>query len=434
MSARTTALSALIACRRQNGWSDGVLKSYIERDRLDRRDAALASRLCYGVLQNRMLLDHYLSACLNHGMAKLQPVVADILRLGAYQILFLDRVPNAAAVDEAVQQGKKYANRQAAGLINAVLRALTRKAESIPMPASLALRYSHSEELVSLLADSIGSEELEALLTCNNEAPEATLQTNLLRVSQEEAALALEAEGVKVSRHPLQTDCFTIAGAGSPERLKAFCGGLVYVQDPAAKLTVDAADPKPGQRVLDCCGAPGGKSIAAAIAMRDSGEIHCCDLHEGKLRLVRESADRLGIHIIQTFARDARNTPEALDGQFDLVICDAPCSGLGVIRKKPDIRYKDLKETEKLPALQRAILDRVSRCVRPGGILLYSTCTILKRENEQVVQAFLKDHPEFSSEDFSLCGGVRSESGMLTLLPHRHHTDGFFIAKMRRRA
>ncbi|MBR2977606.1 MAG: 16S rRNA (cytosine(967)-C(5))-methyltransferase RsmB, partial [Oscillospiraceae bacterium] len=164
MSARTTALSALIACRRQNGWSDGVLKSYIERDRLDRRDAALASRLCYGVLQNRMLLDHYLSACLNHGMAKLQPVVADILRLGAYQILFLDRVPNAAAVDEAVQQGKKYANRQAAGLINAVLRALTRKAESIPMPASLALRYSHSEELVSLLADSIGSEELEALL------------------------------------------------------------------------------------------------------------------------------------------------------------------------------------------------------------------------------------------------------------------------------
>ncbi|MBR2080822.1 MAG: 16S rRNA (cytosine(967)-C(5))-methyltransferase RsmB, partial [Oscillospiraceae bacterium] len=196
MSARTTALSALIACRRQNGWSDGVLKSYIERDRLDRRDAALASRLCYGVLQNRMLLDHYLSACLDHGMAKLQPVVADILRLGAYQILFLDRVPNAAAVDEAVQQGKKYANRQAAGLINAVLRALTRKAESIPMPASLALRYSHSEELVSLLADSIGSEELEALLACNNEAPEATLQTNLLRVSQEEAALALEAEGV----------------------------------------------------------------------------------------------------------------------------------------------------------------------------------------------------------------------------------------------
>lgn len=433
MSARTTALSALIACRRQNGWSDGVLKSYIERDKLDRRDAALASRLCYGVLQNRMLLDYDLSFCLNRDMSALQPIVADILRLGAYQILFLDRVPAAAAVDKAVEQGKKYANKQAAGLINAVLRALARKKNELPLPDSLAVQYSHPEALVSLLEESVGAKELEALLRCDNAAPETMLQTNTLRCTHEEAAAALENENIKPTPHPLQTDCFMVSGVGSPERLDAFRQGLVYVQDPAARLAVYAADPKPGQRVLDCCGAPGGKSFAAAIAMRDSGEIYCCDLHESKLRLVREGAERLGIHILQTYAQDARNTPDAWDEQFDVVICDAPCSGFGVIRKKPDIRYKDLRETEKLPELQRTILDRVCRCVRPGGTLLYSTCTILKRENEQVAETFLREHPDFAAEDFTLYRSLSSKNGMVTLFPHQHQTDGFFLAKMRRR-
>ncbi len=433
MSARTTALSALIACRRQNGWSDGVLKSYIERDRLDRRDAALASRLCYGVLQNRMLLDHGLAQCLDRGMASLQPIVADILRLGAYQILFMDRIPVSAAVDEAVEQGKKYANRQAAGLINAVLRALARRKDTLAEPESLAVRYSHSEELVSLLKESVGEEDLEPLLACDNESPETALQTNPLRCTAEEAFAALESEGVQPTPHPWLPGCFTVSGAGSPERLDAFQKGLVYVQDPAAKLAALAAEPKPGQHVLDCCGAPGGKSFAAAMEMENRGELLCCDLHEGKLRLVREGAERLGITIIRTQAQDARTAPEEWNGQFDLVICDAPCSGLGVIRKKPDIRYKDLKETEKLPELQLAILDRVCNCVKPGGTLLYSTCTILKRENEQVVRSFLEAHSAFEAENFAVCG-LQSDRGMLTLLPQRHHTDGFFIAKMRRRA
>ncbi len=431
MSARTTALSALIACRKQDAWSDGVLKEYIARDRLDRRDAALASRLCYGVMQNRVLLDFYISAFLKGKLSALQPVVLDILRLGMYQLTMMDRIPASAAVNEAVEMGKKYANRQAAGLINGVLRAVTR-VENLPQPKDLATKYSHSTQLVSLLRENVGEELMEPLLASHNEAPKTALQVNPLLGDFDEVFYELEQVGSEPERHPWLPGCILVSGTGNLEALDCFRQGKVYAQDPAAKLAVLAANPAPGMRLLDCCSAPGGKSFASAMLMENQGEIISCDLHSHKMKIIEAGAKRLGISIITAMQRDGREFCPEWENAFDTVICDVPCSGLGVIRKKPDIRYKDLGALEGLPKIQKDILDNVSRYLKPGGVLLYSTCTILKRENEVVVKDFLQRHDDYTAEDFSLPGEIMSRHGMLTLLPPVHGTDGFFLCKLRK--
>ena len=433
MNARTTALSALIACRKQGAWADGVLKEYIVRDRLDKRDAALASRLCYGVLQNRMLLDHYIGLCVNGPMGKLHPVTLDILRLGAYQILLMDKIPVSAAVNEAVEQGKKYVNKGASGLINGVLRRIAREKDSLPAPQTLAVRYSHPQELVDLLADSVGEERIEALLASHNESPQTVIQVNPLVASADEVCEKIEAAGAQLTPHPWLSDAWFATGTGSLESLPLFEQGGFFVQDPAARLAVLAAGLQPGMRVLDGCAAPGGKSFAAAMAMENCGEITSCDIHPHKITLLSKGAQRLGIGIITPVLQDSREFRTEWEGVMDAVIADVPCSGLGVIRKKPDIRYKELDALAKLPEIQLAILENLSRYVKPGGVVVYSTCTILRRENENVVRMFLSKHPEFTQEAFTLpeeLGGICD--GSITLLPSVHRTDGFFICKLRR--
>ena len=433
MNARTTALSALIATRRQNAWSDGVLKEYIARDRLDARDAALASRLCYGVLQNRMLLDFYIAYFLNGKLRELQPVVLDILRLGAFQIVFLDKIPVSAAVNEAVEQCKSYANRRAAGLVNGLLRAMARNRDALPEPPDLATKYSHPQKLVELLEESVGKDAIEPLLKCDNEITPTILHANPLRADAESVFAELEEAGAVLTQHPWLPDCRLAQGTGNLERLDAFRDGRVYVQDPAAHLAALASGVEPGMQMLDACAAPGGKSFAAAMQMRNEGSILSCDIHPHKLTLIEKGAERLGITMLQTRLQNAAEHDPALDGQFDAVIADVPCSGLGVIRKKPDIRYKPLEPLARLPELQRAILENVCRYVKPGGTLVYSTCTVLRRENEAVAEAFLKEHPDFSPETIPAPEGFGLENdGMLTLLPFKHDTDGFFICRMRK--
>lgn len=433
MDARRTALSALIACRKQGAWADGILKEYIARDKLDKRDAALASRLCYGVLQNRMLLDHYIELCLTDSLKKLQPIVLDILRLGMYQLLLMDKIPVSAAVNEAVEQTKKYANKAASGLVNGVLRRAVRERDQLPEPKSLAIRYSHPEELVDLLRDSVGEAHLEALLAANNEAPQTVLQINTLKTDSNTVMNILQENGATLQAHPWMEDAFYLSGAGDIEALPSFREGLFLVQDPAAKLSVLAADLQSGMCVLDGCAAPGGKSFAAAIAMQNEGRITSCDIHEHKIELLKKGAQRLGTTIIEPRLQDGRINDLALNDSMDVVLADVPCSGLGVIRKKPDIRYNDVEQMAKLPAIQGAILDNLSRYVKPEGVLVYSTCTILRRENEEVVANFLKGHPNFVMEAFPVPDGLEGKNdGMLTLLPSIHGTDGFFICKMRR--
>lgn len=437
-TAREIAMLTLAACEKQGAWSDGHLKRQLREQQLDSRDAALATRLCFGVLQNRMLLDWHLAAFCKTPLEKLDLKVLCNLRVAAYQLLFLDKIPASAAVNEAVNLTKKHCrNPRAAGMVNGILRAMLRQ-EALPVPGgkdpveALSIRYSHPRWLVDEFISSLGPEGAEALLAADNAQPPTFAQVNLCRASTQQVLERLTAEGVCAQLHPWKKNCLILSETGNLERLQAFQDGLFYVQDCAARLAVTAAGLRPGQRVLDCCAAPGGKSFAAAIDLENRGEILSCDIHPHKISLLEAGRDRLGLSVIRPMLHSAAERREEWVNGFDAVLTDVPCSGLGIIRKKPDIRYKDPKPLEGLPAIQRAILENCSAYVKTGGTLIYATCTLLRRENEDIVLAFLDAHPEFEPEPLGLAvpGG---DQPMLTFWPHIHQTDGFFIAKLRKK-
>ncbi|MGN1002291.1 MAG: 16S rRNA (cytosine(967)-C(5))-methyltransferase RsmB [Oscillospiraceae bacterium] len=437
-NARLAALNALEKCRRAGAWSDAVLGSVMENEGLDGRDKALASALCYGVMQNRSFLDYYIDQYATVKTARMEPKVRDILRLSAYQLLLMDRIPASAAVNEGVKLCRSLGYARAAGLVNAVLRRLAENAGSLPAIRAatetqrLSIQYSHPLWLVEDFVDLLGTEEAERLLACHNRTAPVTIQVNTLKTDGPTLAAALEKRGIRAEAHDFLPDCLVLPESGAVAGLPELEQGLFYVQDPAARLSVLAAEPKPGQKILDCCAAPGGKSFAAAISSGGQAAITACDIHENKLKRLREGAERLGISSISTCAADGRKFRPEWEGAFDLVIADVPCSGLGVIRKKPDIRYKDPAAFAALPDLQLAILQNVSRYVKTGGTLVYSTCTVREEENRAVVERFLKENSGFAAQDFTLPGALRSENGMLQLWPQRQGTDGFFFAKLRR--
>ena len=439
MNARETALDALIACRKRAAWSNGVLKDYIQRDRLDRRDAALATRLCYGVLQHRGMLDFFLQQLLTGKIKDLHPVVRDILHMGLYQIYELDKVPDSAAVNESVMLAKKYCRwqRSASGLVNGVLRNAVRTKGTLKQPTSLEDRYSHPKVLIDLLAGYVGKDKLEPMLAANNDTPQTVVQVNTLRTTTEALVETLAKEEVEALPHPWMPDCLVLSNTGNLERLEAFKQGLFYVQDAASRLAVMCARIPEGEnvRVLDCCAAPGGKTFAAAITMGGKGKIRSADIHRHKTTLIQHGADRLGLHNVLVREQDATENHRTWYEKMDVVLADVPCSGYGIIRKKPDIRYKDPAQMERLPELQLKILDEQADYVKPGGVLMYSTCTLVRRENEGVVEAFLRHRPDFELELLVLPAVFpENKTGMLTLVPGEYDTDGFFIARLRRKA
>ena len=432
MAARETALNVLIAVRKEAAWSNGILKNYIQRDKLSPKDAALATRLCYGVLQNQALLDAYLKQLLTGRLKDLHPVVRDILHLGLYQIYKMDKIPDSAAVNESVQLAKKYCKfPKAPGLVNAVLRNAVRTAGQLKMPDGYAEKYSHPQELIDFLKPYVGKEHLAPMLEANNEIPPMTVQVNLKKISLDGLREQLTQEGVEVRPHSVFPQCLILENTGNIEQLPSFRDGLFYVQDGAAWLSVQCAGIRERDKVLDCCAAPGGKSFAAAIC--GAGEIHSCDIHPHKVELLKKGAQRLGFDNIYPEHRDATEFASHWEAQMDVVIADVPCSGYGIIRKKPDIRYKLPSTMEELPALQMQILENQARYVKVGGTLLYSTCTLAYRENEGVVEEFLQTHPEFKLVPLPLPENItQTREGMLRLIPGEYDTDGFFICRMRR--
>lgn len=439
-SAREAALLTLCAMERQKAWSNGAMKKILGESGLDRRDAALATQLCFGVLQNRMLLDFYLQQFSTVKLSKMEHKVLASLRLGLYQMLFLTKIPPSAAVSESVELAKKHCkNPRAAGLVNGILRNLARHLDDLPTldrsdPVEyLALRYSHPAWLVRELETRLSPEETEAFLAWDNGEPPVTAQVNTCRATAWEVQQKLEADGVAVQPHPWLPNCLLLSGTGDLEAQTAYQEGLFYVQDPAARLAVLAAGLTPGSRVLDACAAPGGKSFAAALDLEDRGEILSCDIHAHKKALIEAGARRLGLESITAHVADGKKFRPEWENRFDAVLADVPCSGLGVMRKKPEIRNKPPEELEGLPKVQGEILENVSRYVRPGGVLLYSTCTLRRAENEGVAEDFLARHPAFQAEGFALPGPVREVAeGMTTLWPQRLGTDGFFLARFRR--
>ena len=409
---RMAALEALERFRRDSAWSRQVMDSIAAKRGLDGRDTALAARMFYGVLQNMALCDHYIDAFTS---GRLEPKVRDILRLGAYQLLFMDKIPASAAVNEAVSACRALGYARAAGLVNAVLRRLDRERENLPeIPGEgtakyLATRYSHplwlAEELVALR----GYEGAEAVLAADNAEPPVYVQGNTCRT--DEAALG---KLLPLRRTPAG---LVLDRAGDITRSDAFQKGLFYVQDPAAHAAVEIAALLPGMRVLDACAAPGGKSFGAAIAMKNQGLVTARDIIAKKLALVKSGAERMGLTCIECQAGDARDTEV---GDYDAVFADVPCSGLGVIRKKPDVRYRPKGELDGLPELQTELLEAISRAVRPGGRLVYSTCTWRRAENEAVTEAFLGAHGDFA------------KVAEKTFWPDMDGTDGFYICRMDR--
>lgn len=433
-NARLAALTALERCRRSGAWSSAAIDASIIKYKLDSRSAALASHVFLGVMQNVTLLDHCVDKyCTTK--AKVEPKVRDILRCAAYQIAFMDKIPVNAAVNEAVEQCKKLGYSRASGFVNAVLRKIANNAkyafeiDGKGTAEYLSVRYSHPLWLAEYMLERHEYDFAESFFAANNSDPLTTVQVNTLKATAKELKAMLEAGGVEVSDHPWLENCLTVKG--NVCAMRGFDDGLFYVQDPAARAAVTAAGLNAGMKVLDSCAAPGGKSFAAAIDMRNTGSILSCDLHEKKLGLIKSGAERLGIDIIKTKPHDARN---AFDEDFDAVIADVPCSGYGVIRKKPEIRFKPESERLSLPDIQSSILDNAAQTLKVGGILIYSTCTVFSEENEGVVNDFLRTHENFEPIGFTLPNGKTAESGMYTFWPHIDGTDGFFVCKLRRKS
>ena len=430
--AREAAVFALERTRRDGAWSSALSDAMKTKYDLDSRSLSLAVSISLGVLQSTALLDYYID--LNSKSAsKIEPKVRDIMRSGSYQLIFMDKIPASAAVNESVALCKKLGYSRASGFCNAVLRKIASSADKLPEPPGkgtaqyLSVKYSHPQQLAQYIVDRRGYDAAEAFLAADNTIPDTCLQVNTLKITPDELMARLLAESIPCSMHPWLPNC--IVTAGSVSSMPGFDEGLFYVQDPAAKCAVLAAALEPGMYVLDSCAAPGGKSFAAAIAMRNEGSIDSCDLHDKKIRLISEGAQRLGISCINAFSHDAR---EPFYRQYDAIIADVPCSGYGVIRKKPEIRYKPLEDSASMPAIQAAILENLSQYVKPGGVIVYSTCTVLGRENEDVVKAFLRAHAEFSAESFTLPNGETATDGYTTFWPDIHGTDGFFVSKLRR--
>ena len=410
------------------GQYTNLLLSSHKADGLTDAERASLTALLYTVTERRLTYDYIICALSSRSLQDIDPHTLNLLRLGACQILHMRSIPDFAAVNETVELCHSRGER---AFVNGVLRALARVKDEPPMPDPqkneyryLSVRYSVPLPTVRLLADALGLSECRALLEYWEDCRYTDMTLNPLRVDPAEFAECLGAILTGISAR--------IPRSVNPECIDGFADGHFFVQDRASLTAVLALDPREGDTVVDVCACPGGKSFAAAILMNDRGRVYSFDLHESKMSLITEGASRLGLTSLIAEVNDATAARPELIGRADKVICDVPCSGLGVLSKKPDLRYKSMDSIASLPELQLAILRESAGYLRLGGEMVYSTCTLNPAENSEVVAKFLAENPGFERVDFAV-GDLCSENGELTLLPHIHNTDGFFIAKLRKK-
>lgn len=434
--ARLHAHRILLAVERDGAYP-GLL---LQKSKLTARDLPLLTQLVYGTLKEQSLLDFWLDQALRG--KKLTPKVRVNLRLALYQCAFLDAIPRPVAVDQAVELARKT-EPKAVGFVNWALRTVFRQEEPFPDPPKtdplffLATKYSHPQWLVALWLRELGEEATEALLQANQEEGTMALRANTLQVSREELAKLLASEGVE-TEPGIPPDSLRVT-AGRAVATEAFRKGLFMIQGEASQLIAPLLAPEKGMRVLDLAAAPGGKTTHLAQLMENEGEIVAVDLYPQRLDLIVENCQRLGVEIVETLALDGREIGNKVELPFDRVLVDAPCSGLGVMRGKPDLRWqKNLEELKELPKLQLELLTAAAAVTRVGGELCYSTCTINRGENEEVAQAFLEAHPHFIKKPLweRLPGGLQQDlaenTSQLQLLPSKQGLDGFFFALFQR--
>ena len=425
-SARALAFRSLVKSTREGKYSNLELNATLEKEGLSSEERALYARLYLGVTEKKITLDYLLSRISSIPLNEVETEVLCLLELGAYQILYMDRIPNRAAIFETVELGK-HACRSAASFINAVLSNFSDNQKEIlsyldiPGKKGLALRYGYPKWMVTLWQNAYGKDRCESILRAQNTAPALTLRVNTLKITVEDFCEKLTEQGILFHRNPLCKNGITLEKSIPPTALYGFEEGLFFIQDAAAQHAVDRLGAKAGDKVLDLCASPGGKSFGAAMDMEGSGEILSCELYESRLSLILEGAKRLGIHILKAEQNDSSLQRPDFTERFDRVICDVPCSGYGTIAKKPDIRHKSPAEAESLPALQRAILETGAAATKKGGRLVYSTCTLNPDENERITDAFLRDHPNF----------VRIGEAE-TIFPVGGENDGFFCDLLER--
>ena len=420
---RKIAYDVLVKCSSAEQYSNIALDTAIKRSDLTPLDRGLLTALVYGVIERQITLDAIIDSLCERGSDDISPDVRTLLRLGIYQLAYLDRVPDHAAVNETVNM----AGKRSRGFVNAILRAFIRSGKQIPIPSKdvdperyLSVKYSFCPSLCYAFMAVFGLERTEQMFAAFGEHPDLTLRINTLRTTREELIAALVQQGIHTLPTKESEVGIRVCDKSPVTELYGFSNGLFFVQDEASQLCVKALDAKPGMRVLDACACPGSKSFGAAIDMKNEGSVLSCDLHRNKLSLVESGATRLGISIIATEERDARHTNEEWLASFDRVLCDVPCSGFGVFAKKPELRYKDPAAGAALPNIQLAILKSASAYVKVGGKLVYSTCTLLPVENQENVSRFLDENNSFALKE------------QRTLYPDLDGTDGFFYAVLER--
>ena len=427
MNARELALSLLLKAEKSKQYSNIALDNALKNSDISPADKRLVSTIFYGVIERRITLDYQIKTLSSRDITNIDERTLNALRIGLYQLIYLDRIPPHAAINESVG----LCARKSAGFVNAILRSFLRKG-GLTLPDSsnileyLSVKYSVDLPLLSRFLSIFGHDEAERLLNAINEETPTTLRVNTLLTDRKTLLDKIP------SSIPTENASNGIFVQGSVRDLYGFEEGLFFVQDEASQICIEALDAKENELIMDICACPGSKSFGAAMSMKNKGEIYSFDLHQNKLSLVINGAKRLKIDIIKANACDGRHFLPEFEQKADKIICDVPCSGFGVLAKKPELRYKNPNESAELPKIQKDILENACRYLKPGGTLIYSTCTVIPEENEKNIEDFLSTHPDFTLEAWKV-GDIFAESGMITLLPHVHKTDGFFIAKLKRK-
>lgn len=437
---RTAALQALIQMNQNTGYSNIVLDHVLTCSELNEQDKALASVIFYGVLERRLTLDYFLQQCLADPKKRLDITVQEALRCGAYQIIYLNRVPDSAAVNETVTALKLIGKPQFSGLTNGVLRNLTRRKAELKLPEgedlfAQSVQYSVPVDLIRLWRNSYGRAVTKALLDSLSTKSKIFIRVNEMRCTAELLRSELQEGGVEFNDLPELPGAGILSRCGAPDELKAFQDGLFHVQDLSAQWICKILDPQPGETVCDCCAAPGGKSFTIAQMVGGGGTVYAFDLYENRVWLIRQGAERLGLHNIKALINDSAKGFDHNMPQVDKMLCDVPCSGFGVIRRKPEIRYKKLDSLKELPRLQYKILSQAAQMVRPGGRLLYSTCTLNPAENQDIAEKFLQENNGFEplTIDIGLPHVIDEPAYMLTMTPFSGASDGFFTAAFQKK-
>ena len=435
MNLRQIALRILDEYEAGEKYINLALSSHLT-DKLSREDKAALTALLYTSVEKKLTYDYYICALSKRSEKDIDPHTKNILRLGLCQILDMHSIPDFAAVNETVKLASSKGER---AFVNGVLRTAVREKDSLPIPDAkknynryLSVKYSFPLSLVKHFDFVFGRENTEKLLEFYNTEKYTDITVNTTKISVNDYYKLLCDSHIAAEMNPYVENSIRIGKSVNPEALPGFSDGYFFVQDRASAIAASILSPCEGDIIVDCCAAPGGKSFETAILASDKCTIHSFDLHESKLSLITSGAERLGLKSINVGQRDALVTDESLIGACDKVICDAPCSGLGVLGKKPDLRYKDLSVLDELPKLQLDILSSASRYLKSGGEMIYSTCTLNPNENEKVVESFIDTNRDFELVPFDI-GLISAPGGQLTLLPFVHGTDGFFIAKIRRK-